>query len=88
MRRGAREILIGPDHPAPHLLEGCEASVCTVDDFGNFSFTIEQRVVSAANHFFDGKIDQLMASVIAYLDKRLEAGDPKVEQRGRRTGAG
>ena len=31
---------------------------------------IEQRIVPAANHFFDGKIDALMGQVIGYLDKR------------------
>jgi uncharacterized protein len=50
---------------------------------------IEQKIVPAANHFFDGKIDVLMTSVMAYLDKRLEGGgDVKPEPRGRRTGAG
>ena len=33
---------------------------------------IEQKVIANANHFFDGKIDALMASVGAYLDKRLK----------------
>jgi alpha/beta superfamily hydrolase len=32
---------------------------------------IEQKVVLGANHFFDGKIEALMQSVGAYLDKRL-----------------
>jgi len=32
---------------------------------------IEQKVVTGANHFFDGKIEPLMSSVSAYLDKRL-----------------
>ncbi len=32
---------------------------------------IDQKVVPGANHFFDGKIDTLMTSVCAYLDKRL-----------------
>jgi alpha/beta superfamily hydrolase len=51
--------------------------------------TIEQRIVPAANHFFDGKIDQLMAAVVGYLDKRIEGGgDAKSETRGRRSGAG
>jgi uncharacterized protein len=49
---------------------------------------IEQRIVPAANHFFDGKIDALMGQVIGYLDKRLEGGDARPEPRGRRTGAG
>jgi hypothetical protein len=45
--------------------------------------------VPAANHFFDGKIDQLMAAVVGYLDKRIEGGgDAKSETRGRRSGAG
>jgi alpha/beta superfamily hydrolase len=33
---------------------------------------IEQKVIPGANHFFDGKIDTLMQSVSAYLDKRLK----------------
>src|ERR1700730_14946546 len=50
---------------------------------------IEQRIVPAANHFFDSKIDVLMTAVIGYLDKRLEGGgDVKPEPRGRRSGAG
>ena len=32
---------------------------------------IDQKVVPGANHFFDGKIEPLMTSVCAYLDKRL-----------------
>ena len=32
---------------------------------------IEQKVVAGANHFFDGKIEPLMSSISAYLDKRL-----------------
>ncbi|HXD14291.1 MAG TPA: alpha/beta hydrolase, partial [Xanthobacteraceae bacterium] len=37
---------------------------------------IEQKVVAGANHFFDGKIEPLMSSVGAYLDKRLgKSGD-------------
>jgi alpha/beta superfamily hydrolase len=32
---------------------------------------IEQKVVPGANHFFDGKIDALMTSIGAYLDKRI-----------------
>ena len=33
---------------------------------------IEQKVVPGANHFFDGKVEPLMQSVSAYLDKRLK----------------
>ncbi len=33
---------------------------------------IDQKVIPGANHFFDGKIDQLMQAVGAYLDKRLK----------------
>ena len=33
---------------------------------------IEQKVVPGANHFFDGRVDVLMESVSAYLDKRLK----------------
>ena len=47
---------------------------------------IDSRVVPSANHFFDGKIDALMTSVMSYLDKRLEGGDARPEPRGRRTG--
>jgi alpha/beta superfamily hydrolase len=32
---------------------------------------IEQSVIEGANHFFDGKTDELIASCSAYLDKRL-----------------
>ena len=35
---------------------------------------IEQKIVPGANHFFDGKIEALMTSVGAYLDKRLKTG--------------
>ncbi|HXL67860.1 MAG TPA: alpha/beta hydrolase [Xanthobacteraceae bacterium] len=37
---------------------------------------IEQQLIRGANHFFDGKIEQLMESVNEYLDRRL----PKDEQ--------
>src|SRR6476660_5236630 len=33
---------------------------------------IEQKVIPGANHFFDGKVEPLMQSVAAYLDKRLK----------------
>jgi alpha/beta superfamily hydrolase len=33
---------------------------------------IDQKVIPGANHFFDGKIDALMQSITAYLDKRLK----------------
>jgi alpha/beta superfamily hydrolase len=33
---------------------------------------IEQKVIAGANHFFDGKIEPLMQSIGAYLDKRLK----------------
>ena len=29
-------------------------------------------MIPGANHFFDGKVEPLMQSVSAYLDKRLE----------------
>jgi uncharacterized protein len=29
-------------------------------------------VIAGANHFFDGKIEALMESISAYLDKRLK----------------
>jgi alpha/beta superfamily hydrolase len=32
---------------------------------------IEQKIVPGANHFFDGKVEPLLTSVCAYLDKRL-----------------
>ena len=32
---------------------------------------IEQKVIPGANHFFDSKVEPLMAAVNAYLDKRL-----------------
>jgi alpha/beta superfamily hydrolase len=47
---------------------------------------IEQKVIPAANHFFDGKIEPLMTSIGAYLDKRLGGGaEGRPEPRGRRT---
>jgi len=33
---------------------------------------IEQKVVQGANHFFDGKVEPLLTSIGAYLDKRLK----------------
>jgi alpha/beta superfamily hydrolase len=33
-------------------------------------------VVAGANHFFDNKIEALMQSVQAYLDKRLKPAEP------------
>ncbi len=32
---------------------------------------IDQEIIPGANHFFDGKTDELMASCSGYLDKRL-----------------
>jgi alpha/beta superfamily hydrolase len=32
---------------------------------------IEQSVIEGANHFFDGKTDELIAACAGYLDKRL-----------------
>src|SRR4249919_52311 len=49
---------------------------------------IDQKVVTGANHFFDGKIDVLMNEVGTYLDKRIAAGETRPEPRGRRSGAG
>ncbi len=34
---------------------------------------IEQKVVQGANHFFDGKVEPLLTSIAAYLDKRLKS---------------
>ena len=39
---------------------------------------IEQKLIAGANHFFDGKVEPLMQSVGAYLDKRLKV-DRKAE---------
>ncbi|WP_448952557.1 alpha/beta hydrolase [Labrys neptuniae] len=36
---------------------------------------IEQSVISGANHFFDNKTDELIASCSSYLDKRLGLND-------------
>ena len=33
---------------------------------------IEQKIVQGANHFFDGKVEPLLTSIGAYLDKRLK----------------
>jgi len=32
---------------------------------------LEHAIVDGANHFFDGKVDELMVAVDEYLDKRL-----------------
>jgi hypothetical protein len=32
---------------------------------------IEHQVVEGANHFFDGKVEELMATVDRYLDKKI-----------------
>jgi alpha/beta superfamily hydrolase len=34
---------------------------------------IEQKIVQGANHFFDGKVETLLISICAYLDKRLKS---------------
>jgi uncharacterized protein len=50
---------------------------------------IEQKVIPGANHFFDGKIEPLMTSIGAYLDKRLGGGaEVRPEPRGRRSSTG
>src|ERR1700704_4627766 len=33
---------------------------------------IDQKVITGANHFFDGRLEQLMQSIGTYLDKRLK----------------
>ena len=47
---------------------------------------IEQKVVPGANHFFDGKVEPLLTSISAYLDKRLgtksERRQPRRSRRG------
>jgi alpha/beta superfamily hydrolase len=32
---------------------------------------LEHQIVEGANHFFDGKVEELMTTVDTYLDKRL-----------------
>ena len=36
---------------------------------------IDQKIITGANHFFDGKIEPMMQSVTAYLDKRLKPAE-------------
>jgi len=36
---------------------------------------IDQKIITGANHFFDSKIEPLMQSVTAYLDKRLKPAE-------------
>ena len=46
---------------------------------------IEQKVIPGANHFFDGKIEPLMSTIGAYLDKRLgraATGAPRRRESG------
>ena len=40
---------------------------------------IEQQIVKGANHFFDGKIEDLMEVVSDYLDRRLPRSKAKAE---------
>jgi uncharacterized protein len=40
---------------------------------------LEHAVIDGANHFFDGKVDELMVSVDEYLDKRLGVTEAPVE---------
>ena len=39
---------------------------------------IDQQTVAGANHFFDGKTEELMEVVGAYLDKRLPETAKKI----------
>ncbi|MDB5560022.1 MAG: hypothetical protein JWQ36_2956 [Enterovirga sp.] len=32
---------------------------------------LEHQIAEGANHFFDGKVEELMTTVDTYLDKRL-----------------
>lgn len=41
---------------------------------------IEHAVVEGANHFFDGKVDQLMQQVGVYLDRNVGPEIPKAER--------
>jgi len=36
---------------------------------------IDQQIVDGANHFFDGKVDELIDTCSGYLDRRLAAAD-------------
>ena len=47
---------------------------------------IEQKVIPGANHFFDARIEPLMAATSSYLDRRLTSVATRPEPRGRRTG--
>ena len=47
---------------------------------------IEQKVIPGANHFFDARIEPLMAAISSYLDRRLASVATRPEPRGRRTG--
>ncbi len=42
---------------------------------------IEHQMVEGANHFFDGKVDELTQTVDTYLDKRL-GGRPRRREAG------
>ena len=43
LRGRARKIIVAPDEPAAHLLEGCEARVCTLDDCCHTGRSIAQQ---------------------------------------------
>jgi alpha/beta superfamily hydrolase len=40
---------------------------------------IEQQLVKGANHFFDGKVNDLMEVVNDYLDRRLPRSKAKAD---------
>jgi len=37
---------------------------------------IDQQIIEGANHFFEGKVDELMGTISGYVDKRLEEAAP------------
>ncbi len=43
-------------------------------------------MIPGANHFFDARIEPLMAAISSYLDRRLASVVTRPEPRGRRTG--
>ncbi len=65
--------LLGPVRP---WRQGCGGAHHRRGDAGGEAedaegIVIEQQIIPGANHFFDGKTEELMGVVGTYLDKRL-----------------
>jgi alpha/beta superfamily hydrolase len=65
------------------IIHGADDRVVTPNDMQSLidklktqkGIVIDQQIVEGANHFFENKVDELIESVGAYVDKRLEEAD-------------